>query len=169
LSDESKTSAQGVAWLFFPRTEAELAEVVNEMALRGIPITISGSRTGLVGGCVPYSGALISMERFDQIERIYFDEKSNEWRVCLQANVSLKTLQEALKFKRFSKIENSQVPSRLNELEQFKADSNSYFYPPDPTEMSASIGGTVATNASGARTFRFGPTRIGSEAFASCS
>ena len=33
------------------------------------------------------------------------------------------------------------------------------FYPPDPTETSASIGGTIATNASGSRSFRYGPTR----------
>ncbi len=33
------------------------------------------------------------------------------------------------------------------------------FYPPDPTETTAQLGGTVATNASGARSFRFGPTR----------
>jgi len=32
-------------------------------------------------------------------------------------------------------------------------------FPPDPTETSASIGGMVACNASGARTFRYGPTR----------
>ena len=33
------------------------------------------------------------------------------------------------------------------------------FYPPDPTETAASVGGTIATNASGARSFRFGSTR----------
>ena len=33
------------------------------------------------------------------------------------------------------------------------------FYPPDPTEYSASIGGTIATNASGSRSFLYGPTR----------
>jgi FAD/FMN-containing dehydrogenase len=33
------------------------------------------------------------------------------------------------------------------------------FYAPDPTEISASIGGTIATNASGSRSFRFGATR----------
>ena len=32
-------------------------------------------------------------------------------------------------------------------------------YPPDPTERSCFLGGTVATNASGARTFKYGPTR----------
>jgi FAD/FMN-containing dehydrogenase len=33
------------------------------------------------------------------------------------------------------------------------------FYAPDPTENSASIGGTVATNASGSRSFLYGATR----------
>ena len=33
------------------------------------------------------------------------------------------------------------------------------FYPPDPTERTASIGGTIATNASGSRSFRYGSTR----------
>jgi FAD/FMN-containing dehydrogenase len=33
------------------------------------------------------------------------------------------------------------------------------FYAPDPTEISASMGGTIATNASGSRSFRFGSTR----------
>ena len=33
------------------------------------------------------------------------------------------------------------------------------FYAPDPTERTASIGGTIATNASGARSFRYGSTR----------
>ena len=33
------------------------------------------------------------------------------------------------------------------------------FYPPDPTETWAAIGGTIATNASGSRSFRYGDTR----------
>jgi FAD/FMN-containing dehydrogenase len=34
-----------------------------------------------------------------------------------------------------------------------------HFYAPDPTENWASLGGTIATNASGSRSFRYGPTR----------
>jgi len=34
-----------------------------------------------------------------------------------------------------------------------------WFYPPNPTEWNASIGGTLATNASGSRSFKFGVTR----------
>jgi FAD/FMN-containing dehydrogenase len=33
------------------------------------------------------------------------------------------------------------------------------FYPPDPTENSAFLGGTIATNASGSHSFHFGATR----------
>jgi len=39
------------------------------------------------------------------------------------------------------------------------ADSIGYFYPPDATEWTAFIGGNIATNASGARTFKYGATR----------
>lgn len=38
-------------------------------------------------------------------------------------------------------------------------EEKSRFYPPKPTETSSSIGGNVATNASGSRTFKYGATR----------
>ena len=46
----------------------------------------------------------------------------------------------------------------LREL-QAAASSTGQFYAPDPTEISASIGGTIATNASGSRSFLYGDTR----------
>jgi len=42
---------------------------------------------------------------------------------------------------------------------QKAVDAEGLFYPPDPTEWSCQIGGTVATNASGARSFKYGSTR----------
>lgn len=45
----------------------------------------------------------------------------------------------------------------LSELQA--AASPRQFYAPDPTENSASIGGTIATNASGSRSFLYGATR----------
>jgi D-lactate dehydrogenase (cytochrome) len=42
---------------------------------------------------------------------------------------------------------------------QRMVDSKGLLYPPDPTERGCFLGGTVATNASGARTFKYGPTR----------
>ncbi len=42
---------------------------------------------------------------------------------------------------------------------QKAAERTGQLYPPDPTEWTASIGGTIATNASGSRSYRFGATR----------
>ena len=39
------------------------------------------------------------------------------------------------------------------------AQATGQFYPPDPTETGSSIGGNIATNASGSRSYRYGPTR----------
>lgn len=46
----------------------------------------------------------------------------------------------------------------LNELAK-EAGRSGQFYAPDPTEWTASVGGTIATNASGSRSFRYGSTR----------
>ncbi len=40
-----------------------------------------------------------------------------------------------------------------------KLDGTGLFFPPDPTEDTASLGGMAACNASGARSFKYGPTR----------
>ena len=159
LTDESKISSQPFDFLFFPKTEAELAAVIREMSARNVPLTIAGARTGLVGGCVPKEGALVSLEFLDSVEAIIYDPLAEEWRVRAQTSVSLKGLDEMLKFKKFPSLEQSQDPTVQSQWAQFKEDPNTYFYPPDPTEMSASLGGSVVTNASGARTYRFGPTR----------
>ena len=42
---------------------------------------------------------------------------------------------------------------------QAAAARTAQFYAPDPTENAASVGGTIATNASGSRSFRYGATR----------
>jgi len=39
------------------------------------------------------------------------------------------------------------------------AQRSGQFYPPDPTETGSAIGGNIATNASGSRSFRYGATR----------
>ncbi|MBE2189602.1 MAG: FAD-binding oxidoreductase [Desulfobulbaceae bacterium] len=46
----------------------------------------------------------------------------------------------------------------LNELDDFLRPQG-FFLAPNPTEMNASIGGNVATNASGSRTFKYGAIR----------
>jgi len=159
LTDESKLSARPFDYLFFPKSEAELAAVMAELHRRNIPMTFAGARTGLVGGCVPQEGALISLEHLDQVQAVYRDPASAEWRVKAQTSVSLKNLDGMLRVKQFPGLEQNPDPVVAQGLRDFREDPNQYFYPPDPTEMSASLGGSVVTNASGARTYRYGPTR----------
>lgn len=52
----------------------------------------------------------------------------------------------------------AQAGVRLADI-QTAAGAKSLFYPPDPTERSCFLGGNIATNASGARTFKYGATR----------
>ena len=159
LTDESKLSPEPFDHLFFPVDEAELAAVLKQMSARRTNITIAGARTGLVGGCVPRKGALVSLENFDRVQAVYYDKPADEWRIRSQCAVNLRSLNSQITAKNFPDIERCGDQPALNALHSFKEDPAVYFYPPDPTEMSASLGGTAATNASGARTYRYGPTR----------
>jgi D-lactate dehydrogenase (cytochrome) len=159
LTDESKISSQPFDYLYFPKNEHELAAVIRESSSKGISLTVAGARTGLVGGSVPMNGALVSLELLDSVESIFRNPLSDEWIVRAQTAVSLKSLDGMLRSKKFPTVESNQSEFAQRELKNFKDDPASYFYPPDPTEMSASLGGSVVTNASGARTYRFGPTR----------
>ncbi len=159
LTDESRLSTGPFDFLFFPKTEAELAAVISEMKKRNVCVTIAGARTGLVGGAVPVEGALVSLEYLDQVEKIYCETDTQEWRVCAQTSVSLKDLETMLRAKHIPVLEQNTELEVQKEYEKFKNLADNYFYPPDPTEMSASLGGSVVTNASGARTYRYGPTR----------
>jgi D-lactate dehydrogenase (cytochrome) len=116
--------------VYFPENLDELRAVVIEASTAGIPLTISGARTGTVGGAVPFGGVVVSTERMHRIKAVDIEKSF----VIVEPGVVLADLQR-------------------------EVESKGLFYPPDPTEWSCQIGGTVATNASGARTFKYGPTR----------
>lgn len=65
------------------------------------------------------------------------------------------------KFRRLEISEGSaRVGSAITLLElREAARPTRQFYAPDPTEIIASVGGTIATNASGSRSFKYGSTR----------
>ena len=65
------------------------------------------------------------------------------------------------KFQRLEISTGSAVAGPGVSLEKLQAAARQtrQFYAPDPTERTASIGGTIATNASGSRSFRYGSTR----------
>jgi FAD/FMN-containing dehydrogenase len=70
----------------------------------------------------------------------------------------------AISLERFRKLEVSSGWARagaaitLLELRD-KAAPSKQFFAPDPTEIAASVGGVIATNASGSRSFKYGSTR----------
>ena len=116
--------------VFFPENQNELSTIIRDAGESNQPMTISASRTGLNGGSVPYDGILISTEKLNRIINI---DESKKF-VIVEPGLTLKDLE--------------------NELDKYEL-----FYPPDPTETNCSLGGNVANNASGARTFKYGPTR----------
>ncbi|MBE9574354.1 MAG: FAD-binding oxidoreductase [Proteobacteria bacterium] len=159
LCDESKLAHQGAEYLFFPTTEGDLSAIFQEMAKRGVKITISGARTGLVGGAVPYGGAIVSLEKFDKILGLRYDNRLKEWLVKAECGVAIRDLNNWAMKKVFPGLSEGGSAETKAFLERYKESETTYFYPPDPTEMGAALGGTVSTNASGARTYRYGATR----------
>ena len=130
LTDASNMQGGYASKLFIPETEDEIAEMLREANTANTPVTISGARTGTVGGAIPFGGFIISLERFKKIKKI--DKAS--YSAIVEPGVMLADFQRAV-------------------------EAEGMFYPPDPTEWSCQIGGTVATNASGARSFKYGATR----------
>ena len=159
LTDESKFSHQGAEYLFFPTTEAELSAILREMAKRGITVTLSAARTGIVGGAVPYGGAVISLERLDRVLGLRYDRSAKEWLVRAECGVTVRDLNTWAMKKSFPGLHEGGSAETKEFLQEYRESPVTYFYPPDPTELGAALGGTVSTNASGARTYRYGPTR----------
>ena len=116
--------------VILPENEKEIKDILIEAYSKKIPVTISGGGTGVTGARIPFGGWVLSTENLDKI--IEIDKKS------LSA-----TLQPGV---RLSGLENRLSPIGLT-------------YPPDPTEPNAFLGGTISTNASGAKGFKYGPTR----------
>lgn len=159
LKDESRLSGGEVSRLAFPRCEADIAEFLAAMHGKGTPVTVSGARTGIVGGCVPLGGALISLEKMDRILGLRRGAASREWRVVAQPGITVKEFQRRVEDKDLRDLLKAPATADRAAAEEFLALDIAYFYPVDPTETSASLGGTVATNASGERSFRYGSTR----------
>jgi glycolate oxidase len=130
--DEALGLAPGEpAFVVRPGSTAEVAAVLRAAGSRGLPVTARGSGTGLSGAAVPRRGGLVvSFERMNRILEI--DDGNNV--AVVQPGVTLAGLDAA-------------------------AARAGLVYPVFPGEMSASLGGTIATNAGGMRAVKYGVTR----------
>src|SRR5277367_2109742 len=115
----------------FPRSTAEVAEIVRIAAAHNVPIVGRGAGTGLSGGAIPRAGGIVI--GFSRMNRILKLDPANE-RAVVQPGVVNLDLTVA-------------------------ASAHRCFYAPDPSSQKAcTIGGNVAENAGGPHTLAYGVT-----------
>ena len=132
LSDASYMRGGHAEQVVFPENIDEVARVLSTANRDRTPVTISGAGTGTVGGRVAFGGIVLATDKLNSIKAIV--RGSNTAYATAEAGVVLADLQHGV-------------------------EQEGLLYPPDPTERGCFLGGNVATNASGARTFKYGPTR----------
>jgi D-lactate dehydrogenase (cytochrome) len=155
LNDESGLISNGNAEkIFFPESENELIEIVKMSYSQKTPITISGGGTGISGGRVPLNGWIIATDNLTCISAENANDKFQWSDQSTGKSYELELIIVSENEARF------RVPVSISvkEIQNF-CKEHGWFYPPDPTERTAYIGGNVATNASGARSFKYGSTR----------
>lgn len=117
--------------LIRPVSTDEVSQIMRYASRERISVTARGQGTGLVGACVPiHGGILLDMSRMNRILEL---DESN-----LTVTVEPGVL--------------------LMEVAQY-VEQNNLFYPPDPGEKTATIGGNISTNAGGMRAVKYGVTR----------
>ncbi|HNY25780.1 MAG TPA: FAD-binding oxidoreductase [Candidatus Sumerlaeota bacterium] len=154
LADESRQ--HGTAqWIAFPRTEMDVAAALEFARKTQQPITVQGARTGITGGAVPNGGLILNMSRMNRILGLRYEPESDYFLLRVEPGILLCDLNETLQSLQFDSAEWDEESCKTLDLLR---NSKPRFFPPDPTETSASVGGMVANNASGARSFAYGPT-----------
>ncbi|MGN1001831.1 MAG: FAD-binding oxidoreductase [Oscillospiraceae bacterium] len=152
LHDETKTvgSAESIS---FPTSEEEICATLRHFSQKGVRVTVQGNRTGLTAASVPGGGHILSLDRMCRVTGLRVTDGAAYLRV--QPGLSLSALR-------------TQIASGFDTA-GWDADSLAayavyrklprQYFPPDPTESSASLGGMAACNSSGAKTYHYGPTR----------
>jgi glycolate oxidase len=130
--DESLAAArQAPAYLVRPAAAAEVAEVLRIAAEAGITVTARGAGTGMSGGCVARPGGIV---------------------------VSFERMNRLLEVDPVDHVAVVQPGVTLAELDRQAAEVG-LCYPVRLGEPTASVGGTIATNAGGMHAVRHGVTR----------
>ena len=114
-----------------PISVDEISNIVRYVNKKRIPIVARGMGTGLVGAAIAtHGGILMSMQKMNRI--LELDEENMT--LTVEPGVLLKEVTDFVQAK-------------------------GLFYPPDPGEKSATIGGNISTNAGGMRAVKYGVTR----------
>ena len=149
LQDESQYHSGTPEKVFFPESSEELQSILKEANSKAVPVVFVGAQTGTTGGAVPIEGCIaVCFSAMNRINSLKWYEGTPV--LYCDPGVTLLSINQFLQSPQ-------SWPYHVEGVESIRGFN--YMYPPDPTEYSAQLGGTVATNASGARSFRFGPTR----------
>ena len=112
-------------------TREEVSAIMKYAYENNIPVVARGAGTGLAGGAnCKYGGIMLSLMKMNKI----FPVDTQNMTVTAQPGALI-----------------SEVAAAAAEV--------GLFYPPDPGEKTASIGGSIITNAGGMRAVRYGVTR----------
>lgn len=131
LSDNLGRRAGTAKALVFPVSTEEVSGILRYANHHGIPVTPRGTGTNLVGSTVPKGdGIVLDFSKMNHILEV--DEET--FTATVEPGVILSDFQ-------------SYVEER------------GLFYPPDPGEKKATIGGNISTNAGGMRAVKYGVTR----------
>jgi len=114
-----------------PLSTGEVSGLLAYCNRQNIAVTPRGAGTGLCGGCVPIAGgAVLSLERMKRV----LEMDTRNMIATVEAGILLTDFAKAL-------------------------EGTGLFYPPDPGEKTATLGGNSSTNAGGMRAVRYGVTR----------
>lgn len=116
--------------LVYPKTTAEVVEVVKFANANNLNITTRGAGTNLVGSTIPNGGIILDLSLMTNI--VELDKQT--FTVTVQPGILLQDLQQFV-------------------------EQHDLFYPPDPGAKTATVGGNISTNAGGMRAVKYGVTR----------
>ncbi|MCP1223623.1 FAD-binding oxidoreductase [Sebaldella sp. S0638] len=135
LRDESRMA--GVAEsISFPENEEEILEVMSVMKENNTAITIQGGKTGITGCAVPAGGHIMNLSRLNNIKE--YTETEDGALLRVEAGVTLMELKKSVR-----KLSNGRK----------------LFWAPDPTEVTATVGGIAGCNAKGISAYLYGGAR----------
>jgi glycolate oxidase len=115
----------------FPLNTTEVSAILKYAYANSIPITPRGAGTNLVGSTVPLLGGIV---------------------------LDLSKMNKVLEIDRSTLTATVEPGVILGEFQEL-VESQGLFYPPDPGDKEASIGGNISTNAGGMRAVKYGVTR----------
>ncbi len=154
LHDESRSTGFAES-IVFPESEQDVRDILAQLHEGGVPVTVQGARSGLAAGAVPHGGCVLNTSNMKRV--LGLREGADEcFYLRVQPGLTLLELREMLRTCAFDTQDWD--AASLAALEHLRGLPLHDFLP-DPTETSAALGGIVACNASGARSFSCGPAR----------